>query len=75
MCAEIYGGTYGDLDNDKKEGAERIAKGDFVGAAQLIRYINLSGGHGGNYMEYAGGNNELLSLPKESLDEVVAEFV
>jgi hypothetical protein len=67
--------SHADLENDKKEGLEKMAKGDFIGAANLIRYINLTPGHGGNYMEYEEGANDLLSLPKESLDEVIARFV
>ncbi|KAF8865219.1 isoflavone reductase family protein [Acephala macrosclerotiorum] len=64
--------TYADAEEDKKEGLEKIAKGDFSGAAHLIRYINLTEGYGGNYMQYKDGANELLSLPKESLNEMVA---
>lgn len=66
---------YADVEEDKKEGLEKIAKGDLSGAAHLIRYINLNDGYGGNYMQYKEGANELLSLPKESLDEVVARIV
>ncbi|KAE8442855.1 hypothetical protein EG329_002597 [Mollisiaceae sp. DMI_Dod_QoI] len=67
--------TYADAEEDKKDGLEKMAKGDFSGAAQLIRYINLVDGHGGNYMQYKEGANELLSVPKQSLDGVVAGIV
>lgn len=67
--------TNADVEVDKKEGREKMMRGDFSGAAQLIRYINLAGGHGGNFMEYEEGANELLSLPKESLYEVVARIL
>lgn len=73
--AKKWEATHADLENDKEEGLEKMAKGDFAGAANLIRYINLTPGHGGNYMEYEEGANELLSLPKETLDEAVARFV
>lgn len=67
--------SHADLENDKKEGMERMANGDFTGAANLIRYINLTPGYGGNYMEYEEGASDLLSLPKETLEEVVSRFV
>lgn len=67
--------SHADLENDKKDGMEKMTKGDMSGAANLIRYINLTPGHGGNYMEYEEGANKLLSLPKETLDQVVSRFV
>ena len=41
----------------------------------LIRYWNAVGGHGGDYMLYKEGHNELLGLPKESLDDEVAKLM
>jgi uncharacterized protein YjiS (DUF1127 family) len=49
-----------------------MSKGDFSGAMSLIRYINSVHGHGGNYSEYEETQNELLSLPQENLDDVLA---
>lgn len=67
--------THVDAEEEKKAGLEKMAKGDFSGALALIRYVNCVDGHGGNYMLSEEGANELLSLPKQNLDEVVAEIV
>jgi hypothetical protein len=67
--------THVDAEEEKKLGLEKIANGDFSGFALLPRYINTVDGNGGNYMLYQEGANDLLSLPKQSLDEVVAEIV
>ena len=67
--------THVDAEVQRKEGQEKMAKGDFSGAMSLIRYINCVPGHGGNYMEYQESANELLSLPKQTLDEVVVEVL
>jgi hypothetical protein len=64
--------TYLDAEEQKKQGLEKMSQGDFSGAMILIRYINSVHGHGGNYSEYEETQNELLSLPKENLDDVLA---
>jgi len=64
-----------DAEEEKEIGLEKMSKGDFSGAMELIRYINCVDGHGGNYALYEESANELLSLPKEILDEVVEEIV
>lgn len=64
-----------DAEEMKKAGLEKLSKGDFSGAMSLIRYINCVTGHGGNYAEYETTANNLLSLPKESLDEAVAKII
>ena len=67
--------THVDAEEEKKMGMEKMSKGDLSGAMSLIRYINCVNGHGGNYAEYEESANKLLSLPKQSLDEVVAEIL
>lgn len=67
--------THVDAEEQKKEGLEKMSKGDFSGVILLIRYVICVSGYGGNYMEYREGANELLSLPKRTLDEVVAEIL
>jgi uncharacterized protein YjiS (DUF1127 family) len=67
--------AYVDAEEQKKAGLEKMAKGDFSGAMSLIRYINCVNGHGGNYIEYEQSANELLSLPQQTLDDVVAEIL
>jgi len=67
--------THVDAEEEKKIGLEKVAKGDFSGAMALIRYITFVDGHGGNFGLYEESANELLSLPKQSLDEVVAGLV
>ena len=64
-----------DAEAMKNGGLEKLKKGDFSGAMSIIRYINCVHGHGGNYAEYEKTANGLLSLPKESLDEAVANVL
>lgn len=67
--------THVDAEDEKKTGYEKLSKGDFSGAVSLIRYINCVDGHGGNYANHQESANELLSLPKQTLDEVISEIV
>ena len=64
-----------DGEMEKKTGLELSARGDMKGMMMLIRYWNAVGGHGGDYMLYKEGHNELLGLPKESLDDEVAKLM
>jgi hypothetical protein len=64
-----------DAEEEKKIGLEKMSKGDFGGAMSLIQYINCVDGHGTNYLQYEESADELLSLPKQNLDDVVAELV
>jgi len=67
--------THVDAEEEKKMGMEKMSKGDLSGAMSLIRYINCVEGHGGNFIQYEESAKELLSLPKQTLDDVVAEIV
>ncbi len=67
--------THIDAEEQKKIGSEKMAKGDFSGAMLLIRYINCVDGHGGNYINYVESADELLSLPKQTLDKALAEVL
>jgi hypothetical protein len=67
--------THINAEEQKKTGMEKMSKGDFSGAMLLIQYILYVDGHGANYKEYRESANELLSLPKENLDEVLAGIV
>ena len=49
-----------------------MVNGDLSGAMLLIRYINCVEGYGGNFAQYEKTSNELLSLPVETVDGVVA---
>lgn len=64
-----------DAEEQKQIGLDKMAKGDFSGAMALIRYINCVDGHGGNYALYEQTDNELLSLPNQSLDEAIEEVL
>lgn len=64
-----------DAEAQKATGMEKVSKGDFSGAMWLIRYINSVDGNGGNYALYHPTDNELLSLPKEDLEEVLTSIV
>ena len=67
--------THVDAEGQKAAGLAKMASGDFSGAMSLIRYINTVEGHGGNFVTYRESANELLSLPKLDLDEVIAGIV
>ena len=60
-----------DAEEEKKSGLEKFSKGDFSGMMLLLKYIQFVGGHGTDYTLYEQSANELLSLPKQNLDEVV----
>ena len=62
-------------EQEKKRGLEKMSTGDFSGAMTLIRYINCIQGHGGDYARYEQTANELLSLPKQTLDKEIAAIV
>jgi hypothetical protein len=64
-----------DAEEEKKVGMEKLSRGDISGGQWLIRYIICVDGHGGNYGQYKESANELLFLPKETLDEVIADIV
>ncbi|MCJ1475488.1 hypothetical protein MMC13_004151 [Lambiella insularis] len=64
-----------DAEGQKKEGLDKFSKGDFSGVMQLLCYGIFVNGHGNNYTKQEGGANELLSLPKQTLDEVITEVV
>ncbi|RAO71406.1 uncharacterized protein BHQ10_007418 [Talaromyces amestolkiae] len=66
---------YVDAEAQKVIGIEKVSKGDFSGAMLLIRYINSVNGNGGNYALYHPTDNELLSLPKEDIEEVLTRIV
>lgn len=59
----------------ENEGLKKMAKGDITGAMSLIRYTCCVPGHGGNGIEYQQSSNGVLSLPKQTLDEAVAEIL
>ena len=67
--------THLDAEEQKKIGLEKLSKGDLSGGMLLIRYIVGVQGYGGDYALYEKTANELLSLPKESLDEETAKLV
>jgi nucleoside-diphosphate-sugar epimerase len=68
--------TYEDPEEQKKLGLEKMAQGD-VGMASvlLLRYMASVPGHGMNHAEYKESANELLGLPKESLEDAIADIL
>ena len=75
-CEKISGKkwdvTHVAAEEQKKIGQRKVANGDLSGAMLLIRYINCVEGYGGNFAQYEKTSNELLSLPVETVDGVVA---
>lgn len=62
-------------DEQVKEGQEKLARGDYSGIPPLILAATYGEGRGSDFEEDEGLSNELLSLPREDLDEVVSEVV
>ncbi|KAF7125928.1 hypothetical protein CNMCM5793_002287 [Aspergillus hiratsukae] len=66
--------TYHDGEEEKRLALEKLAKGNCSGIPVLMRYITCVKGYGGNYMGSEENANKLLSLPGESLCEVLARL-
>lgn len=56
-----------------QEGKERVAKGDFGGYVNIFGGMVFKGGMGGDYESVKGVSNEVLELPRVTLDEAVRE--
>jgi hypothetical protein len=56
-----------------QEGKERVTKGDFGGTVNILGGMIFKGGMGGDYESVKGVSNEMLGLPKATLDEAVKE--
>ncbi|MCJ1462475.1 hypothetical protein MMC07_001077 [Pseudocyphellaria aurata] len=63
--------THLDAEIEKEIAVEKKSQGDYGGFVSLQRYIICVDGHGGNFLDYRENARELLSLPKQNLDEVV----
>jgi hypothetical protein len=64
-----------DAEEMLREGQEKLSKGDFSGAMNVIRYVNAIEGHGGNFATYRKTSNEVLELPKETLVSAVENLL
>ncbi|OGM47136.1 isoflavone reductase family protein [Aspergillus bombycis] len=60
-----------DAEEEKRLALESLSKGELRGMPALMRYVTCIKGFGGHYMEYEESANDLLSMPNESLHEVV----
>ena len=68
--------THTNADEAKKICEERLAQGDYEGASiQQIRQILLIEGYGSDYTRYRETSNKLLSLPEQTLDELIMEML
>jgi hypothetical protein len=56
-----------------QEGKERVARGDFGGYVNIFGGMVFKGGMGGDYESVKGVSNEVLGLPKVTLDGAVRE--
>ena len=61
------------VDEAIAHGREEIAKGNFMGMADVMVGMSFKPGMGGFYEEKS--SNRVLGLAEESLDEVITEFV
>lgn len=67
--------THVDANEERKIGEEKMAQGDFFGVLHVLRYIFCVSGFGADYTTYTESANELLGLPKETLDEAINRIV
>ena len=75
VTGEKWEAKHVDAEEEKKKGLEKMSKGDFSGAVSLLQYINCVDGHGADYLRYEESADQLLSLPKQNLDDAVTEVL
>lgn len=66
---------YQDTEAKVAAGKERVKQGDMMGLADLIYGHVFKDGAGGNHEARVGISNQVLSLPKEDLDEEVKRIL
>jgi hypothetical protein len=64
--------TYVNAEKEKEEALYGVSRGDFSCIPKLVRYIICVNGYGGNYQDYEASANEMLGLPRTSVDELVS---
>ena len=63
------------FENMIKEGQEALKAGDFIGMGKLALAASYSAKYGGNFAAEGKLANEMLGIPKENLDEVLADVL
>ncbi|EAW15309.1 aromatic alcohol reductase [Aspergillus clavatus NRRL 1] len=67
--------TYVDAEDEKDAAFRELWNGNPRGIKKLIKHMACVEGYSGNYLQLEKSANNLLSLPSESLDEIVARVV
>lgn len=62
-------------DDYMQQGKHALATGDFIGMGKLALVVNLKSGYGNDFATEATLANGLLGLPKQSVEEVVADIL
>ena len=62
-------------ENMIKEGQEASKRGDFMGMGKLALAASFSGKYGGNFAAEGKLANEILGIPREDLDQVLADVL
>lgn len=62
-------------DDYMQQGKHALATGDFIGMGKLALVVNLKSGYGNDFATEATLANDLLGLPKQSVEEVVADIL
>jgi hypothetical protein len=67
--------THTEVQSFIDEGAVKMAKGDYMGMANVLYGYLMKEGTGGDYESVRGVSNEVLGLPKEDLDKSVENIL
>jgi hypothetical protein len=67
--------SYHDAEEQRQLASEKLSRRDYSGLPTLMGYVTCVDGYGGDYMQYEESMNDLLSLPRESLDSALKKMV
>ncbi|KAI0888387.1 NmrA-like family protein [Annulohypoxylon maeteangense] len=70
-----YDISYTKLEDEVAFGKSMLAKGDFMKAHKLVLAASLIPGYGNNFAEEEKLWNDVLGVPRESIDEVVGKVI
>ena len=67
--------THVSWEDEVTDGREALSSGEFMRAGKLALAASFKGGLGANFASEETLANEMIGLPKEDLDNVIAEIV
>ncbi|KAJ6058175.1 uncharacterized protein N7446_007758 [Penicillium canescens] len=66
--------SYHDAGEQRQLASEKLSRRDYSGLPTLMGYVTCVDGYGGDYMQYEESANDMLSLPRESLDSALKKM-